>query len=68
MTNGVVKTVTGKGYGFISREGESKDIFYHENSLQGDLATRKLQVGDKVTFDIEENARGLSAVNIQLAE
>lgn len=68
MAQGTVKTVTGKGFGFISQEGSDKDVFYHENSLEGDLATRKLQVGDVVTFDVEETPKGLNAVNIALAE
>ena len=67
MVNGVVKTVTDRGFGFISMEGSDKDIFYHEKSLEGDLAVRKLQVGDKVTFDVEETPKGKNAVNIQLA-
>lgn len=65
---GTVKTVTDKGYGFISQENSEKDVFFHENSLEGELATRKLKVGDKVTFDVEETPKGLNAVNIKLAE
>jgi cold shock protein len=68
METGTVKTVTDKGFGFISREGHDKDIFFHENSLEGDLAERKLKVGDVVTFDIEETPKGQSAINIKLAE
>lgn len=68
MEKGTVKTVTGKGFGFISKEGAEKDIFYHESNLEGDLAIRKLQVGDNVTFDIEQTPKGLSAVNIKLVE
>jgi CspA family cold shock protein len=68
MASGTVKTVTGKGFGFISTEGSEKDIFYHENSLEGDLATRKLRVGDKVSFDVEETQKGQNAVNIKLEE
>jgi CspA family cold shock protein len=68
MTTGTVKTVTGKGFGFIKVDGQEKDVFYHENSLEGELAMRKLQVGDKVTFDVEETEKGLNAANIQLAE
>ncbi len=68
MANGVVKTVTDKGFGFISREGSSKDVFYHEKSLTGDLAIRKLKQGDKVSFDIEETQKGQSATNIQLED
>lgn len=68
MANGTVKTVTDKGFGFISKEGADKDIFYHESVLEGELATRKLRVGDNVEFDIEETQKGLSAVNIKLVE
>ncbi len=68
MEQGTVKTVTGKGFGFITKEGSEKDVFFHENSLEGDLATRKLQEGDKVTYDVEESPKGLNAVNIKLVE
>lgn len=68
METGTVKTVTDKGFGFISRERSDKDLFFHENSLEGELAARKLKVGDKVTFDVEETPKGLNAVNIKLVE
>jgi len=65
---GIVKTVTDRGFGFITVEGSDKDIFYHENSLTGELATRKLKVGDKVTFDVEETQKGQNATNIKLED
>lgn len=68
MEQGTVKTVTDKGFGFITKEGSEKDIFYHENSLEGDLAERKLKVGDVVTYDVEETPKGLNATNIKLLE
>ncbi len=68
MEQGTVKTVTEKGFGFISKEGSDKDIFYHENSLEGDLAVRKLKVGDVVTYDVEKTQKGLNAINIKLLE
>ncbi len=68
MAQGTVKTVTDRGYGFITIEGEEKDIFFHENSLEGDLATRKLFEGDKVTFEVEETPKGRNAVRIELLE
>lgn len=66
MAVGTVKTVTGKGFGFISTDESEKDIFYHENSLTGDLVIRKLRVGDKVSFDIENSPKGSNATNIAL--
>ena len=68
MQKGTVKTVTDRGFGFISQEGSDKDIFFHENSLEGDLAERKLQVGDVVSFEVEDTQKGLNAINISLLE
>lgn len=68
MATGKVKTVTGKGFGFIAQEGSEKDIFYHESSLEGELVDRKLQVGDQVEFEIEQSDKGPRAVNIKLVE
>jgi len=66
MIQGTVKVVTDKGFGFISVDGQEKDVFFHENSLEGDLAIRKLKVGDVVNFEMEETEKGLNAVNISL--
>jgi CspA family cold shock protein len=68
MANGKVKTVTDRGFGFITMEGAEKDVFFHEKSLTGELAVRKLRVGDNVTFDVEETPKGKNAVNISLVE
>lgn len=68
MATGTVKTVTDKGFGFIEQVDSDSDIFYHESSLEGDLAERKLRVGDKVTFDIEQTEKGPRAINIKLEE
>lgn len=68
MKQGTVKTVTDKGFGFIAIDGEEDDVFYHENSLEGELSERKLKVGDKVTFEVTETKKGLNATNIELVE
>lgn len=64
---GTIKTKTDKGYGFISREGETKDLFFHSNDLSG-ISFDELQVGAAVTFDIEQGPKGPSAKNVQLAK
>jgi cold shock protein len=66
MSTGTVKTVTDKGFGFITVEGADKDIFYHESVLEGDLAERKLRVGDKVNFEVEQSEKGPRAIKISL--
>lgn len=63
---GTVKTKTDKGFGFISREGEVKDLFFHSNDLK-DVTFDEIQVGDKVTFEVVEGEKGLSAKNVARA-
>lgn len=64
MENGTIKTLTDKGYGFIGRDGEAKDLFFHSKDLSG-VTFDELQVGDKVTFEIVEGPKGLAAANVQ---
>lgn len=65
--NGIVKTKTDRGFGFISREGEAKDLFFHSKDLVG-VTFDALQEGAAVTFDVVEGEKGLSAKNVRLAE
>ncbi|MFC1649560.1 cold-shock protein [Patescibacteria group bacterium] len=64
---GKVKTKTDKGFGFISREGEDKDLFFHSNDLVG-VSFDELQEGAEVTFDIESGEKGPAAKNVKLAK
>lgn len=64
--NGTIKTKTDKGYGFISRDGETKDLFFHSSDLS-DVDFDGLQVGAAVTFDVEDGEKGPSAKNVKLA-
>ncbi len=64
--NGTIKTLTDKGFGFISREGESKDLFFHANELSG-VAFTELQVGDNVTFEITDGPKEQAATNVARA-
>ena len=63
--NGTIKTKTDKGFGFISREGEDKDLFFHSNDLS-DVSFDALEVGAEVTFDVVEGEKGPSAKNVKL--
>jgi CspA family cold shock protein len=64
--NGTVKTKTEKGFGFISRDGETKDLFFHSNDLNG-VTFDELQVGAAVSFDVVEGDKGPSAKNVRVA-
>jgi len=63
---GTVKTKTDKGFGFISREGEAKDLFFHSNDLKG-ISFDDIQIGDTVSFEIVNGDKGPSAKNVARA-
>ena len=52
-----------KGYGFIAREDNEKDVFVHSSAARA--ADIELHEGDTLTFDIEEGPKGPSAINLQ---
>ena len=64
--NGTIKTLTDRGFGFISREGEAKDLFFHSKSLQG-VTFDELNVGDAVSFEVVDGEKGPAAVNVTRA-
>ncbi|MDX5474014.1 MAG: cold shock protein CspC [Bacillaceae bacterium] len=66
MEQGTVKWFNAeKGFGFIEREN-GDDVFVHFSAIQGD-GFKSLDEGQKVTFDVEQGARGAQATNVQKA-
>jgi len=63
---GTVKTKTDRGFGFIAREGEAKDLFFHAKELNG-VTFDELRVGDVVSFEVVQGDKGPSAVNVSRA-
>lgn len=63
MPTGTVKWFNNeKGYGFISREGDS-DLFVHFSAIQG-TGYRSLTEGQTVEFEVAEGPKGLQAQNV----
>lgn len=54
------------GYGFITREGDAKDLFFHVNELNG-VTFDELREGDKLQFEVGEGPKGPNAVNVSRA-
>ncbi len=65
--NGKIKTKTDKGFGFISREGEEKDLFFHSTDLIG-ITFDELQEGAEVAFDVVEGEKGPRAKDVKLTK
>ena len=63
MNTGTVKFFNDtKGYGFIKEDESGKEYFVHVSGLVDEI-----NENDKVTFDLEEGRKGLTAVNVKLA-
>ena len=67
MEDGTIARLTDRGYGFIAREGEDKDVFFHSNELK-EVEFNDLKEGDKVTFEIAEGPKGPNATNVSREE
>ena len=64
MATGTVKWFNEtKGFGFITPEDGSKDVFVHFSAIQGD-GFRTLAEGQTVTFDVENSPKGPQATQV----
>lgn len=64
---GTIKTILRpKGFGFISREGEAKDLFFHSKELKG-VTIDELNEGDTVSFEVVDGPKGPSATGVSKA-
>ena len=63
---GTIKKLTDKNFGFISQDGEEKDLFFHANELVG-VSFDELREGDAVTFEVADSPKGPAAVKVAKA-
>ena len=68
MKNGTVKWFDAtKGFGFIAPEDGSKDVFVHHSSIKNGGGYASLDEGQRVSFDVEQGAKGPAATNVMSA-
>ena len=67
MATGTVKWFNAeKGYGFISPDDNSADIFVHFSAIEGS-GFKELQEDQKVSFESERGAKGMQATAVRAA-
>jgi CspA family cold shock protein len=63
MEGAIKKVVIEKGFGFITVDGEEKDLFFHKNELKG-VNFEELKEGDRVSFEKTDSPKGPNATNV----
>ncbi len=64
METGTVKWFSeSKGYGFITPEDGSKDVFVHHSAITGS-GFKTLAEGQRVTFNVQQGEKGPQAADV----
>ena len=70
MTTGTIKSLRDRGFGFITPDGGTSDLFFHHSAVT-DGGFEMMREGQRVSFDTEPDPRDSSrerAVRVKLVE
>lgn len=66
MPTGTVKWFNpDKGYGFITRDDDGRDVFVHYSAIEYTGGFRSLDEGQRVEFDVTQSPKGEQAENLR---
>ena len=69
MTTGTVKWFNdAKGFGFITPDDRSVDVFVHYSNIVGQSGRRTLMEGERVEYEAIDGPKGPQATDVALAE
>lgn len=63
MQEGTIARITDRGFGFIKREGQERDLFFHSKDLVN-VTFDELREGDRVSFEVADSPKGPNAVKV----
>ena len=66
MSEGTIKKLTDKGFGFIATE-TNDDMFFHSSSLEG-VSYEELREGQRVSYEVGRGPKGPRAESVRVSE
>ena len=66
MSQGKIKKIMDKGFGFIE-QANGQDLFFHKSSLSG-VNFEELREGQEVTYEVGRGQKGPCAEHVQLVQ
>jgi CspA family cold shock protein len=65
MTGTIKKVMSDKGFGFITPDDGSDDVFFHRSRLASNLRFEDLREGEEVQFQVRSGDKGPQAFDVK---